>query len=100
MRSSCRVSTLAAVAALAGIGATPAYAFQPGPLGGGPETSAALVPDHPSTSTDWPLIGAVGGGAIVLVGASVGARRRRLGLPAARTREPAPPAVPEPSSRA
>jgi hypothetical protein len=90
MRSSCRVSTLAAVAALAGIGATPAYAFQPGPLGGGPETSGALVSHHPSSSIDWPLIGTAGAGAIALVGASVGARRRRLGVAAARTRGAGP----------
>ena len=90
MRSSCRVSTLAAVAALAGIGATPAYAFRPGPLGGGPETSAGSVSHHPSSSTDWPLIGAAGAGAVAVVGVSVGARRRRLGVPAARTRGAGP----------
>jgi hypothetical protein len=84
MRSSCRVSMLAAIATLVGIGASPAYAFQPGPLGGGPLPTAALVQHHPSSSTDWSLIGVAGAGAITLVGASVGATRRHR-VPAART---------------
>lgn len=89
MRSSCRVSMLAAIATLAGIGASPAYAFHSGPLGGGPAPSAALVQHHPSSSTDWSLIGVAGAGAITLVGASLGATRRH-GVPAARTRGAGP----------
>lgn len=85
MRSSFRVSMLAAVATLAGVGAAPAYAFRPGATGGGGAPSAALVQHHPSSSTDWLLIGVAGAGGITLVGTSVGAARR-LGAPTARTR--------------
>lgn len=85
MRLSCRVSMLAAVATLAGVSAAPAYAFEAGPIAGGADPSAALVRHHPSSSTDWVLVGVAGAGAITLVGASVGATRR-LGAPTARIR--------------
>jgi hypothetical protein len=85
MRSSCRVSMLAAVATLAGVGATPAYAFDAGWMGGGGAPSAGLVAHHPSDEPDWVLIGAAAAGGVTLAAAGVGATRR-LGAPTARGR--------------
>jgi hypothetical protein len=85
MRSSSRVSMLAAVATLAGVGAAPAYAFKAGSMGGGAAPSAGVVAHHPASETDWVLIGVAAAGGVTLAGAGVGATRR-LGAPTARSR--------------
>lgn len=91
MGSCGRVSMLAAVATLVGGGAAPAYAFDAGPIGGGPVPKVAVVERHASNSTDWVLIGVAGAGAITLGGVGVGAMRR-LGTPTARVRGASRPA--------
>lgn len=83
MRLNRGVCTFAAVASLAAAAAPVAGANDIGEGGGDPVASASHVaPAHSDpSSTDWALI-AIGGGAVVLVGAGVGgsrahSRRRR-----------------------
>lgn len=75
MRTSRRVPMLAAVVTLAGVSAQPAYAFKAGPISGAPPTTALEQQHHPSSSTDWGLVGVAAAG-ITVVGVSLGASRR------------------------
>jgi hypothetical protein len=79
MRPSRGISILAAVASAAAISAPTAGAYPIGAgSGGGPTVASTHQPA--SSGTEWGLVGAVGAGGVLVIGAGMTVTRRRAYL--------------------
>ena len=72
-----RILATAATVAAIGAPAARAEAISNGGGGGPLPTHQVAAASHPAGSTDWALIALTGGGSVALVGAGLGASRRR-----------------------
>jgi hypothetical protein len=80
MRLSRGVSILAAVASAAALSAPTAGAYPIGAGSGGGPIVASTHQQPASSGTDWGLVGAVGAGGVLVLGAGMTVTRRRAYL--------------------